>query len=98
VPRSLRAMAQRRQRLRWWQESVLLAVVVLCAALLVRTFLFELFLIPSGSMEQTLQVGDRVLVNRLVYDFRDPRRGEIVVFGALADGYHRARRWPGMRA
>ena len=38
------------------------------------------FRIPSGSMEPTLEVGQRVLVNRLVYDFQSPHRGEIVVF------------------
>ena len=45
-----------------------------------RTFLFQAFYIPSGSMENTLQVGDRVLVNKVVYDFRTPERGEVVVF------------------
>jgi signal peptidase I len=47
---------------------------------LVRTFLLQAFYIPSGSMEDTLIAGDRVLVNKVVYDFRDPARGEVVVF------------------
>jgi signal peptidase I len=40
----------------------------------------QAFFIPSGSMETTLLVGDRVLVNKIVYDMRDPERGEVVVF------------------
>jgi signal peptidase I len=47
---------------------------------LIRTFLVQAFFIPSGSMENTLLIGDRVLVNKVVYDMRDPLRGEIVVF------------------
>jgi signal peptidase I len=47
---------------------------------LVRTFLVQAFFIPSGSMEPRLLVGDRVLVNKIVYDVRQPERGEIVVF------------------
>ena len=51
-------------------------------ALLVRTFLLQTFWVPSPSMEHTLNVKDRVLVNKLVYDFRDPHRGEIIVFNS----------------
>jgi signal peptidase I len=63
-----------------WQELPLLLVVAFCLAVLVRTFLLQAFFIPSGSMEDTLVRGDRVLVNKVVYDLRDPRRGEVVVF------------------
>jgi signal peptidase I len=63
-----------------WQELPLLLVVAFCLAVLIRTFLLQAFFIPSGSMEQTLLVGDRVLVNKIVYDVRQPQRGEIVVF------------------
>lgn len=66
--------------LRWWQESLLLVLVAVVVALLLRTFLVALFLVPSGSMEQTLRVGDRILVDRTAYEFRSPRRGEVVVF------------------
>lgn len=51
-------------------------------ALVVRTFLLQSFWIPSGSMENTLQPGDRVLVNKLVYRFTEPARGEVIVFKA----------------
>ncbi|ASW54013.1 signal peptidase I [Plantactinospora sp. KBS50] len=63
-----------------WQEIPLLLVVAFCLAVLIRTFLLQAFFIPSGSMEQTLLIGDRVLVNKIVYDVRDPVRGEVVVF------------------
>jgi len=51
----------------------------------VRAFVLQTFYIPSPSMEHTLNVLDRVLVNKLVYDFRDPKRGEIIVFKAPDD-------------
>ncbi|GIM89530.1 hypothetical protein Ato02nite_013230 [Paractinoplanes toevensis] len=63
-----------------WQELPLLLVVAFCLAVLIRTFLVQAFYIPSGSMEHTLEVKDRVLVNKVIYDMRDPVRGEIVVF------------------
>ena len=63
-----------------WRELPILVGVAIVVALLVRTFVFQSFWIPSGSMENTLQRGDRVLVNKLVYDFADPERGEVVVF------------------
>jgi signal peptidase I len=70
----------RRKEMPLWQELPLLLVVAFCLAVLIRTFLVQAFFIPSGSMENTLLVGDRVLVNKVVYDMRDPIRGEIVVF------------------
>ncbi|HEX6970332.1 MAG TPA: signal peptidase I [Micromonosporaceae bacterium] len=67
-----------------WQELPLLLVVAFCIAVLVRTFLLQMFFIPSGSMEDTLREGDRVLVNKVVYQVREPARGEIVVFHGTA--------------
>ena len=75
-----RGAAARRKQMPLWQELPLLLVVAFCLAVLIRTFLLQAFFIPSGSMEDTLLVGDRVLVNKVVYDFRDPERGEVVVF------------------
>lgn len=63
-----------------WQELPLLLIVAFCLAVLIRTFLLQAFYIPSGSMEDTLLIGDRVLVNKVVYDVREPKRGEVVVF------------------
>jgi signal peptidase I len=64
----------------FWQELPLLLLIALCLALLIKTFLVQAFFIPSGSMENTLRIRDRVLVNKLIYDVRDPARGEVVVF------------------
>ncbi|MGH3430415.1 MAG: signal peptidase I [Mycobacteriales bacterium] len=68
------------RRLPVWQEVPLLIILALAMSLFVRTFVIESFFIPSGSMERTLLIGDRVMVNKLVYDVRNPRRGEIIVF------------------
>jgi signal peptidase I len=78
--RQRRGRVIRRKEMPLWQELPLLLVVAFCLAVLIRTFLVQAFFIPSGSMEQTLLVGDRVLVNKVVYDMRDPTYGEIVVF------------------
>jgi signal peptidase I len=69
----------------FWRELPILVVVAILVAVLVRAFVLQTFYIPSPSMEHTLNVLDRVLVNKLVYDFRDPRRGEIIVFKAPSD-------------
>jgi signal peptidase I len=60
-----------------WVVILLGAVVV---AFLVKTFLLQAFYIPSASMDPTLKVKDRVLVNKLSYDFHDVHRGDIIVF------------------
>ena len=65
---------------------VILAVAVL-AAFLIRSFAIEPFFIPSGSMEPTLQIGDRVLVNKLSYDLHSVHRGDIVVFKKPPNDY-----------
>lgn len=70
----------KRKNMPLWQELPLLLVVAFCLAVLIRTFLLQAFYIPSTSMENTLQVGDRVLVNKVIYDMRTPARGEVVVF------------------
>lgn len=61
-------------------EASLLVAGALLAALLVKIFLLQAFSIPSGSMVPALQVGDRVLVEKVSYRFREPARGEVVVF------------------
>jgi signal peptidase I len=63
-------------------EWGILIVAALAIAFLIKTFLFQAFYIPSGSMEPTLHVSDRVLVNKLSYDLHDVNRGDIVVFEA----------------
>jgi signal peptidase I len=71
-----------RSRTAFWKELAILVTVAIVVSVVVRTFLVQTFYIPSGSMEHTLNINDRVLVNKIVYDFRDPGRGEIVVFSA----------------
>jgi signal peptidase I len=65
-----------------------LVVAAVLLAVLVKTFLVQVFFIPSGSMERTLHGcpgcnGDRVVVNKVLYKVRDVRRGEIVVFNGV---------------
>jgi signal peptidase I len=61
-------------------EWVAVIVGALVVALVVKTFLFQAFYIPSESMEPTLERGDRVLVNKLSYDLHDVNRGDVIVF------------------
>ena len=61
-------------------ELPVLLLIAFLLALLIKTFLVQAFYIPSGSMEPTLNIGDRVLVNKVVSHFHPPRRGDIIVF------------------
>jgi signal peptidase I len=72
-----------RSRRTSWIELVLLVALTLAVAGLIRTFLVQPFFIPSESMENTLRVGDRVLVDKLSYRFHDIHRGDVVVFNGL---------------
>ncbi|MFJ1847169.1 signal peptidase I [Streptomyces sp. NPDC088146] len=65
----------------FWKELPLLIGIALVLALLIKTFLVQAFSIPSDSMQNTLQRGDRVLVDKLTPWFgAEPKRGEVVVF------------------
>jgi signal peptidase I len=64
----------------FWKELPILLVVAVVVAVVVRAFVLQTFFIPSPSMEHTLDINDRVLVNKLVYDFRSPGRGDVIVF------------------
>jgi signal peptidase I len=61
-------------------EYVVLAVVAIAVALLIQAFLVKPYRIPSESMENTLLIGDRVLVDRVSWRFSEPARQNIVVF------------------
>jgi signal peptidase I len=63
------------------RDLLVMAAIAGVVALLIKAFVIQAFRIPSASMENTLQVGDRVLVNKLVYHLRGIHRGDIVVFG-----------------
>ena len=69
-----------KKRKHFWRELLIIVVVAAALTLLVKAFVVQVYRIPSASMENTLQVGDRVLVNKLVYHFRGIARGDIVVF------------------
>lgn len=84
----------RKSTLREYTESILIAAIL---ALFIRTFVFQAFKIPTGSMEDNLLVGDHILVNKFVYGpvasdleelllpVRDVERGDVVVFRAPQD-------------
>ena len=63
-----------------WRELPLLILVALVIALVIKTFVVQAFFIPSGSMENTLEIGDKILVNKLVYHFRSIQPGDVIVF------------------
>ena len=65
---------------RWIVELAGVVVVALVVAFLLRTYVIATYSIPSGSMEPTLQVGDRIVVNKLSYDLHGVDAGNIIVF------------------
>ncbi|MFD0905882.1 signal peptidase I [Actinomadura sediminis] len=67
----------------FWKELPVLVVIAVALALVIKAFAVQAFYIPSGSMENTLQIGDRVLVNKIVYHTRDVARGDIIVFNGV---------------
>jgi signal peptidase I len=79
-PQPSRAEVRRKLRRRRLMEWPALVVFSLLAALALRTFVVQTFFIPSESMHDTLIEGDRVLVNKLAYDFHDFNRGDVIVF------------------
>jgi signal peptidase I len=76
----------------WWREYGEALLVAAILALMIRTFIVQAFKIPSGSMEDTLLIGDHLLVNKFIYGvpvpfadqhifaIRNPERGDVIVF------------------
>ncbi len=83
-----------KRRSSFWRELPILLGVAIVVAVLVRAFVLQTFYIPSESMEHTLNINDRVLVNKLVYDFRDPapRRDHRLQLARRSGGATRPRR------
>jgi signal peptidase I len=79
-PEPKKSRERRRGLLGFLGEIPGLVIMAFVLAILIRTFLFQAFFIPSPSMEPTLMEGDRVLVDKIPYYFHDPRRGDIIVF------------------
>ena len=86
VSRWRRQSSKRNQKAKrpFWVELPILIVVAFALTFLIQTFIAKVYYVPSGSMEQTLHGvtsgGDRILASKIVYDFRDPKQGDIVVF------------------
>lgn len=93
----------KKSQLRDWTEALIVAGIL---ALIIRTFVVQAFKIPSGSMEDTLLIGDHLLVNKFIYGtqmpfgddpyfvIRDPQRGDVIVFEFPGDkdkGYFKRR-------
>jgi signal peptidase I len=64
------------------REWALIIVIALVASLVIRSYLFQTFYIPSGSMEPTRLIGDRIVVDKVSVDLGSINRGDIVVFKA----------------
>ena len=64
-----------------WAETIVVALIL---ALIIRAFFLQVFWIPSGSMEPTLDIKDRIVVNKVAFYFRQPKRQEVVVFRQVA--------------
>jgi signal peptidase I len=64
----------------FWRDLTVIVIAALILTILLKAFVVQVFSIPSGSMENTLLPGDRILVNKMVYRFRPIERGDIVVF------------------
>lgn len=75
---------QRKKKRPFWVELPILIVIAFALTFLIQTFIAKVYYVPSGSMEKTLHGvssgGDRILASKIVYDFRDPRQGDVVVF------------------
>ncbi|MEA3509873.1 MAG: signal peptidase I [Actinomycetota bacterium] len=71
---------KKKAALPFWLELPLLILAALVIAVVIKTFFFQAFWIPSSSMEDTLQINDRVMVNKLAYRIGDLQRGHVVVF------------------
>lgn len=65
-----------------WVEPIIIAIIL---ALIIRTFIVQAFKIPTGSMRPTLIEGDRLLVNKFIYKFKEPERGDVIVFVSPED-------------
>jgi signal peptidase I len=80
-PRNVGPVIRPRRR-RVLIEWVVIVIAAVAVSFVMRTFAFQTFFIPSASMEPTLQIGDRIIVNKLSVDFGTINRGDILVFKA----------------
>jgi signal peptidase I len=71
----------------FWIEMPILIGIALIVAVVIKTFFFQAFFIPSGSMKDTLQINDRVFVNKISYAVGDIARGDVIVFDDPRSGF-----------
>ncbi len=76
-PRKIFTKENLKKEAKEWAQSLVWALVL---TLIIRTFVIQAFKIPSGSMRLTLVEGDKLFVNKFIYRFEEPQRGDIVVF------------------
>ncbi|MEZ5175870.1 MAG: signal peptidase I [Acidimicrobiia bacterium] len=79
-----------KKALPFWIELPILVGIALVVAVVIKTFLIQAFFIPSGSMQETLQIEDRVLVNKMAYSFGDISVGDVIVFDDPRPGFEEA--------
>lgn len=77
---SINEFAKKQFKLIFNMENIEVVITALILALIIRTFVVQAFKIPTGSMRTTLIEGDRILVNKFIYRFKRPKRGDIIVF------------------
>jgi signal peptidase I len=78
--KAAKAKTAKRRKRSFWRDLLVIVVAALVLTILLKAFVVQVFSIPSGSMENTLLPGDRILVSKIVYRFRPIARGDIVVF------------------
>ncbi len=76
-----------KKQLPFWLELPLLIGITLVVAVVIKTFFFQAFYIPSSSMEDTLMINDRVLVNKITYEIGDISRKDVIVFDDPRGGF-----------
>jgi signal peptidase I len=84
-PRPARGKHRVFKQVSFWKEMPILIGIALVLTILIQTFLARVYVIPSASMEQTLHgcpgcTGDRIIVDKMTYDFSDPSPGDVIVF------------------
>lgn len=79
VPASAKTTETQPSLLRWLGELVLMVGLAFLLATAIRTFIVQPYVVPTGSMIPTIEIGDRVIANKFVYRFEEPEPGDIVV-------------------
>ncbi|MDY2788457.1 MAG: signal peptidase I [Atopobium sp.] len=69
----------------WFVQTLGVVIAALVLSMFIRTFVAEVYLVPSGSMLQTIQLGDRLVGEKITYRFAEPKAGDIVTFKSPED-------------